>query len=153
MKYQILCEQINFFILFLFSFLILGSDFYQSVKFVDGNLTFTWKSQSKDVSYFVEITKNTTREDWKRINVTQFTLTDVILYDQVKINVGTNPGYEELKYTGTLLFCNSHSVHQLSRNCCLVICFEKLKFLNDKQTNDQLVMVAIKKKNVQCFEN
>lgn len=106
-----MCEQINFFILFLFSFLILGSDFYQSVKFVDGNLTFTWKSQSKDVSYFVEITKNTTREDWKRTNVTQFTLTDVILYDQVKINVGTNPGYEELKYTGTLLFCNSHSVH------------------------------------------
>lgn len=81
------------------------------MKFVDGNLTFTWKSKSKDGSYFVEITKNTTREDWKRINVTQFTLTDVILYDQVKINVGTNPGYEELKYTGTLLFCNSHSVH------------------------------------------
>lgn len=72
------------------------------MKFVDGNLTFTWNSQSKDVFYDVEITKNTTREDWKRINVTQFTLTDVILYDQVKINVKTNTGYKELKYTGTL---------------------------------------------------
>lgn len=72
------------------------------MKFVDGNLTFTWNSQSTKGIYDVEITKNTTREDWKRINVTQFTVTDVISYDHVKINVNTNAEYKELKYTGTL---------------------------------------------------
>lgn len=72
------------------------------MKFVDGNLTFTWNSQSNKGIYDVEITKNTTREDWERINVTQFTVTDVILYDHVKINVNTNAEYKELKYTGTL---------------------------------------------------
>uniref|UniRef100_A0A8W8P3Z9 Uncharacterized protein n=1 Tax=Magallana gigas TaxID=29159 RepID=A0A8W8P3Z9_MAGGI len=58
---------------------------------MSGNVIFTWRP-SYSSSYYVLITRDTTRDRiWTRVTDTQYTVRDVLLYDNITINVRT-PG-------------------------------------------------------------
>nr|XP_034322741.1 uncharacterized protein LOC109617562 isoform X2 [Crassostrea gigas] len=58
---------------------------------MSGNVIFTW-TPSNHSSHFILITRDTTRDKiWTRVTDTQYTVRDVLLYDNITINVRT-PG-------------------------------------------------------------
>eukprot|EP00105_Crassostrea_gigas_P018957 XP_011437252.1 PREDICTED: uncharacterized protein LOC105335170 isoform X2 [Crassostrea gigas] len=58
---------------------------------MSGNVIFTW-TPSNYSSHFILITRDTTRDKiWTRVTDTQYTVRDVLLYDNITINVRT-PG-------------------------------------------------------------
>lgn len=69
---------------------------------MSGNVIFTWTPSDYSL-YDVLITRNTRDTDWTRVSDTEYTVSDVLRYDSITINVRT-PGSKVdniLKYNGT----------------------------------------------------
>lgn len=58
-----------------------------SIKFMSGNVIFTWPPSGNSSSYDVIITRNTTKDPLERITVPQCIVKDAILYDSIGFSV------------------------------------------------------------------
>ncbi|XP_065931361.1 uncharacterized protein [Magallana gigas] len=67
-----------------------GQNLQLSAKFMSGNVIFKWISSNYS-SYDVELFRDTKRDAWTRVNDTQYTVKDALMYDNITINVRT-PG-------------------------------------------------------------
>lgn len=69
-----------------------------STKFMSGNVIFTWPSSGNSSLYDVAITRNTTKDQWKRITVPEYIVKNAILYHSIGISMYyINPTVREIR--------------------------------------------------------
>uniref|UniRef100_K1PYB9 Uncharacterized protein n=1 Tax=Magallana gigas TaxID=29159 RepID=K1PYB9_MAGGI len=88
-----------------------------STKFMSGNVIFTWPSSGDSSSYDVTITRNTTKDQRKRITVPEYIVKNAILYHSIDITMYyLAPTVREIRsaYNGSL---QDEAAHRMIAVC------------------------------------